>query len=354
MKKIVINTPAPYDVLISRGNLRDFGRVLGERFSCAKIAIIADERVFSLHGDALLSSLKGANIAACVFTFPAGEQSKSFTVLEQILGFLCENEITKSDALVAFGGGVCGDLVGFAASIYLRGVSFINVPTTLLAQVDSSVGGKNAINLDAGKNLAGTVYQPSLVFCDVDLLKTLPERELSCGIAECIKCAVIASPPLFELLSRGQSLENIEQVICACIEIKGAFVERDERDFGERRKLNFGHTAAHAIEKCSDFKISHGAAVAVGMCIAADYSAKIGFCEREVAAQIRRALVANALPISCEFSAAKLAAAALSDKKRRGDKISVILPKKIGNCEIVDIPTLELAQFFNDEEDSLI
>lgn len=354
MKTIVINTPKPYDVLIGRGNLLDFGQIFGERFPSSKIAIIADERVFSLHGKTLLSSLESTGRELCVFTLPSGEQSKSLDMLEQVLGFLCENEITKPDALIAFGGGVCGDLSGFAASVYLRGIALVNIPTTLLAQVDSSVGGKNAINLNAGKNLAGTVYQPSLVFCDVDLLKTLPKCELSCGIAECIKCGVIASKALFASLSCGRSLDDLEHIICECLKIKGSFVELDEQDFGARRKLNFGHTSAHAIEKCSNFKISHGEAVSIGMCIATDYAVKIGFCKSEVAAQIRCALIANTLPTACEFSGAELATAALSDKKRRGDKISVILPREIGNCEIVDIPTLKLEQFFNAEEERIL
>ena len=227
-----------------------------------------------------------------------------------------------------------GDLTGFAAATYLRGVDFVQVPTTLLAAVDSSVGGKTAIDLDAGKNLAGAFYQPSLVLCDLDTLNTLPENIFRDGCAEVIKYGVLYDKALFTHLEEKGLGFNREAVIARCVELKRDVVAQDEFDRGERQKLNLGHTVGHGIEACSGYKISHGSAVAAGMGIVNRAAAKLGICSQSCAEKIEAVIRAFGLPVNSEFSAKELYLCALSDKKRSGGTVNLILPEKIGFCRI--------------------
>ena len=245
--------------------------------------------------------------------------------------------ITRSDALVALGGGVCGDMAGFAASCYLRGIKFIQIPTTFLAAIDSSVGGKTAVNLDCGKNLMGAFYQPSLVICDIDTFKTLPDEVFADGIAEAVKYGVIFDKALFESVSRDKSLWNLTETVKRCVEIKADIVNADERDTGIRQLLNFGHTIGHAVEKNSDYEITHGHAVSIGMVIVA------GFVDNSIADEIAGVCIKHNLPVWCRYSAEQLFAVALSDKKRTGDYITLVVPEKIGKCVLKKIPASELA-----------
>ena len=262
-----------------------------------------------------------------------------------LLNTLAEMQITRTDLIVALGGGVVGDLAGFAAACFLRGIRFIQVPTTLLAAVDSSVGGKTAIDLDAGKNLAGAFWQPSLVLCDTDTLHTLPDEIFRDGCAEVIKYAILYDPNLFdELMADGLTFDQ-ESVITRCVEWKRKVVMEDEFDTGSRMKLNLGHTFGHGVEARSNFTISHGQGVSIGLAMAARASVKYNLCSDSCCKKILEILNHFHLPTDTIFSADELYDCTLSDKKRIGDTIRLIIPREIGNCEILPTPIEKLKSF---------
>jgi 3-dehydroquinate synthase len=269
---------------------------------------------------------------------PAGEASKCAANLLAFLNFLAQEQITRSDAVIAFGGGVVGDLGGLSASLYLRGIKYVQVPTTLLAAVDSSVGGKTAIDIPAGKNLVGSFYQPVLVCCDSALMDTLPADIYRDGCAEVIKYGMILDSALYEKLHTLPF--DREEVVARCVEIKRDVVQQDEFDNGIRGLLNFGHTFGHAIEKLSNFAVSHGEAVAKGMVIASRMAALMGMCN--VADELSALLVKYGFDISCAYSASEIFDSLLSDKKRRGGTISVVLPRSVGDCTLVALELDEL------------
>ena len=308
------------------------------------IAIVSDDTVDALYGKKLENSLEAVGYEPIKFVIPHGEASKSMENLGALLGFLADNHITRSDFLIALGGGVVGDLTGFAAAVYLRGIKFVQIPTTLLAAVDSSVGGKTAVNIPEGKNLVGSFHQPSLVICDYDTLDTLPADIFADGCAEVIKYGVIGDAPLFEKL-KSPIKPQIEDIIANCVANKRDIVNRDELDHGERRLLNLGHTVGHAIEICSGFEISHGSAVAIGMAIVARASAKSGICSSDVPLEIEKMLCDYSLPTSCKFSADELSAVAAGDKKRMGGIISFILPRAIGDSYVHDMRVEDIRDF---------
>lgn len=345
MKAVRVAASGEYDVIIGGGLLADAGRYIADVVSCRKAALVSDDTVFSLYGDALQKSLALSGIEPITFVFPHGERSKSLSVYGTLLGAMCDGELSGSDAVIALGGGVAGDLAGFAAATYRRGTAFIQIPTTLLAAVDSSVGGKTGINLDRGKNQAGAFYQPSLVLCDTDTLKTLPEREYKNGCAEIIKYAMIGGYGLFEELFDLPAHVQYEDVIAKCVAIKRDIVEKDERDTGIRRLLNFGHTVGHAIEVCSRYTVPHGEAVAVGMAVITSAAVRFGICSADVERALYEALGKYSLPRKTAFSAEELAAAAMSDKKIRGDSLTLIVPEDVGRCVMTDIPKVELAEW---------
>ena len=335
MRIVPVGGEHPYEVRIQRGLLNQLGEQLLEALPKVQtVAILTDETVGRLYGDKAEESLKEAGLRTCRFAFPGGEDNKSLNAWGRMVEFLAENRLTRSDCVVALGGGIPGDLAGFAAACYLRGVACVQVPTTLLAMVDSSVGGKMGLNLEEGKNLAGAFHQPSLVLCDPDTLSTLPQETLADGAAESIKYGVLGDRELFDLLQGGKWLSQAEWVIERCVAAKAALVEEDEHDTGSRQLLNLGHTFAHAIEKCSRYAISHGHAVAIGMVYAARLSCRLGLCQQEVEAAIRLANQQNGLPVSAPYGADELTAVALSDKKRMGDQMTFVLPSSIGACKL--------------------
>ncbi len=338
MEIIQVNASKEYEVIIGSGILPELGERCVSLFGKSRALIVTDSNVAPLWLDKAKSALESAGINTLEFIFPAGEDSKSKETLFELLEFAAENRITRSDLAVALGGGVTGDMTGLAASLYLRGIPFVQVPTTLLAAVDSSVGGKTAVNLKAGKNLMGAFYQPSLVLCDTDTLSTLPECEFANGMAEVIKYGVIFDKELFDKVCGGDVKSDIEKIIARCVELKRDVVAKDEFDNGERQLLNFGHTMAHSIEKCSNFEIAHGSAVAIGMVIAANASAKLGWSSEDCTAAIIEANKNNSLPVECDFSATDLADAALSDKKRTGGTINFVVPEAMGRCILKKIP----------------
>ncbi len=338
MEIIKVNASKEYEVVIGGGILQTLGERCLSLFGKSRAVIVTDSNVAPLWLDKVKASLAGVGIDTIDFIFPAGEESKSKETLFDFLEFAAENRITRGDFAVALGGGVTGDMTGLAASLYLRGIPFVQVPTTLLAAVDSSVGGKTAINLKAGKNLAGVFCQPSLVLCDTDTLSTLPDCEFANGMAEVIKYGVIFDKDLFDKVQGGDVKSDIEKIIARCVELKRDVVAKDEFDNGERQLLNFGHTMAHSIEKCSNFEIAHGSAVAIGMVIAAKASAKLGWSDEDCTDAIIKANKNNNLPVECDFSATDLADAALSDKKRSGGTINFVVPEVMGRCVLKKIP----------------
>ena len=284
-------------------------------------------------------SLKSAGFSVVSYVFPAGEESKNGQVFLDLLNFLAENRLTRSDLIVALGGGVVGDLAGFAAASYLRGVRFLQVPTTLLAAVDSSVGGKTAIDLPAGKNLAGAFCQPSLVLCDTDTLNSLPTDIFRDGCAEVIKYGVLYDPKLFAHLEEKGLAFDREAVVTRCVELKRDVVMEDEFDTGARMKLNLGHTVGHGVEAKSRFAISHGKAVAIGMAIVSRAS-NCGDTPRILAL-----LEKFGLPTRTDYSADDLFTYTLSDKKRSGGTVNLIIPRAIGDCDIVPTKVESLKSF---------
>jgi 3-dehydroquinate synthase len=345
MKIIEVKASKSYQVHIGSGILPTLGDRIKEVCSASKACIVSDSNVFPLHGAFAIESLKSAGFDVIHFIIPAGEESKNGSVYLELLNFLAENLLTRSDCLIALGGGVVGDLTGFAAATYLRSVAYIQVPTTLLAMVDSSVGGKTAIDLPAGKNLCGAFCQPKLVLCDIDTLNTLPEDIFRDGCAEVIKYGVLYDPALFaHLTDEGLSFRR-EEVIARCVELKRDVVMEDEFDTGARMKLNLGHTIGHGVEAQSHFGISHGKAVAIGMAIVARAAAKNGICSDDTAVQIISTIQAYGLPTETEYDSQSLYSSALSDKKRAGSTVSLIVPAAIGDCRIVPTPVSELKSF---------
>lgn len=342
MRSVTVKTSATYEVLIGSGLLQKAGEAVKKVISPCKAAIVTDSTVVHLYEETVRKSLTEAGFSVCTFVFPAGEASKNMHTLSHLLEFLAKEEMTRTDMIVALGGGVTGDLAGFGAAVYLRGISFVQIPTTFLAAIDSSVGGKTAVDLEAGKNLAGAFYQPKLVLCDTDVLQTLPEVVFADGIAEALKYGVLGDAALFEKIAGGDFRQDLEEIIETCVSMKRDVVEEDEFDTGKRQLLNLGHTFGHAIEQKSHFQMTHGHAVAIGMHLIAKAAEAKGIAEKGTAATIAKALEQNQLPKETEFSPAEVAEGTLRDKKRRGGTISFVFPKKIGACEIVKIPVEEV------------
>jgi len=343
MNIIPVNASRNYDVLIGNDLLRDIGRHLKNALNrTCKIAVISDSNVFPIYGKYVTEQLTGAGYQDIDFVFSDGGSSKNANTYLDILNFLAKNQITRSDAVLALGGGVTGDMTGFAAATYLRGIAYIQVPTTLLAMVDSSVGGKTAIDLPAGKNLVGAFCQPHLVLCDLNTLDTLPESVFCDGCAEVIKYGVLYDANLFDhLAEKGLSFDR-ESVISRCVELKRNVVAEDEFDTGARQKLNLGHTIGHGIEAQSDFTITHGQAVAIGMAIVAKAGCKT------IYGQLTSVLSKLKLPYSTVFTAKQLYSSALSDKKRSGGTVNLIIPEAIGKCSIVPMPITQLETFIEE------
>ena len=343
MKTICVNTSRKYDVKIGSGLLPLLGTEIASVCKPQTIAIISDSTVWALYGKIATESLENAGFKAVSFIFPAGEASKNGTTYLQALNFLAENQITRTDCIVALGGGVVGDLAGFTASTYLRGIPYIQVPTTLLAAVDSSVGGKTAIDLPAGKNLCGAFYQPRLVLCDTDTLSTLPEDIFRDGCAEVIKYGILYDPAMFSYLEATALAFDRETIIARCIELKRNVVMEDEFDTGARMRLNLGHTIGHGVEARSNFTVSHGKAVAIGMAIVTRSAKAYGICDENTENAILSLVEKFGLPLNTDCTADDIYTCALSDKKRTGGKVNLIIPERIGYCRIqpTEVDTLK-------------
>lgn len=345
METVNVNASKNYNIYIGSGLLDALGERIKNELGGGSAAIITDDNVNAIYGERAEKSLEKAGFRTVKFVFPHGEDSKSVSVYSEILNFLAENHITRTDTLVSLGGGIPGDMGGFAAATFLRGIKFVQVPTTLLSAVDSSVGGKTAVNLPYGKNLAGAFYQPDMVICDYSTLSTLPDEIFADGCAEVIKYGVIMDEPFFEFLKNNDIHENIEYVITKCVELKRDIVNEDEKETGVRAILNFGHTLAHAIEINSNFEISHGSAVAIGMVAAAKGAYKTGLSDVDLSDEIRYVLIKNHLPTDCPFGAEELYNVCCSDKKRSGETIKLIVPERQGKCVVKKVGLDFLLEF---------
>ncbi len=335
-----------YSVHIAAGLLGETGeRLRAIAPSALKAALITDDNVDALYASTVINSLEKAGIETVKYVLPHGEESKNGLSYLAILSFLAENGLSRSDVLLALGGGMVGDIAAFSAATYLRGIKYVQFPTSLLAMVDSSVGGKTAIDLPAGKNLAGAFCQPEMVLCDTDTLNSLPEDIFRDGCAEVLKYGILGDRELFEhLQEKGLDFDRA-YVIHASVGMKRDYVCADEFDKGVRRKLNLGHTVGHAVEKLSNFGLSHGKSVAIGTATVARAAAKAGYCSVKCAEEIVSALKKLALPTETGFETEQLMPVMLSDKKREGSVVNVIVPLGVGRCEIVPMTAAELKEF---------
>ena len=340
-QKITVRASGTYDILINKGGLSNIGQALKERFKSCTIAILSDDKVFPLYGKVVTDALKAAGFSTMSHIIPNGEQSKTLDNVTAFIDRMVQAQVTRTDMVLALGGGVVGDMAGFAAAIYLRGIPYIQVPTTLLATVDSSVGGKTAVDISSGKNLVGAFHQPALVYLDTETLSTLDPSVMRDGFAEVIKYGIILDSNLFNTVAMPDTFD-LASVIARCIEIKRDVVEQDEFDKGLRGLLNYGHTFGHAIEKLSGFTITHGSAVARGMVIAAKVAGIYGFTD--YTETIIKVIEDYGFETDCPYSADEMYSVILSDKKRSGTDITLVLPKQIGASTLERMPALQVLE----------
>ena len=334
-----------YEVIIGAGLLDDISDRIRQITAAKRCVVVSGENVFPLYGERVLSNLRDGGFDSYAIVFPSGEDTKCMQRYEELLNFLTSKKMTRSDCLIALGGGVTGDLTGFAAATYQRGIPYIQIPTTLLAAVDSSVGGKTAINLSAAKNQVGAFYQPKLVLCDTDCLKTLPPREMHAGFAEVIKYAILGDADLFDMLSEDN--HTFESIIEICVRMKADIVADDENDLGRRKLLNFGHTFGHAVESRSQYRLLHGEAVSIGMSMMSGAAVKMGYLDEESKNAVLNMLYRYQLPTETEFTADELYDTLLLDKKFSAGTITLIVPRAVGWCEMHPVTPKDLREWLD-------
>lgn len=346
MEIVKVKASRNYDICIGGGLLDKAGELIAAATASRHAAVITDDTVDALYGERVLKSLESAGFSAVKYAFPHGEASKNHTTLLGIYDFLAENGFTRSDMLIALGGGVVGDTTGFAAATYMRGIGFAQIATTLLAQVDSSVGGKTAVDIPAGKNLVGAFYQPEIVICDTDTLNTLTPEFFTDGMGEVVKYGMIKSAKLFDFLCENDIRGSIDEIVRQCVSIKAQVVDNDEREKGERMLLNFGHTLAHAIEKHYNYcGITHGCAVAVGMSVFTHIAERRGMCKAGVADRLDALLKKCGLPLTDEAPMELLYKYSLSDKKHLSSGMNIVICSDIGESGVVKMSVDEYADF---------
>lgn len=346
MRTVHVETGNPYDIFIERGIIENCGEYVRKLSNAQKVTVVTDTNVAPLYQWKVLNSLVKEGFQVTTHTFKAGEESKTLATIAEMYNTLADFKMTRKDIILALGGGVTGDMAGFAAASYLRGIDFIQVPTSLLAQVDSSVGGKTGVDLPHGKNLVGAFHQPIAVLIDPDTLNTLPDAYICDGMAEVIKYGCIKDAEFFENLQNENALDHIEDVIEKCVSIKRDVVSRDERESGERMLLNFGHTLGHAIEKIYDFKgISHGMAVAIGMVLISRAGEKQGVTESGTTERIIALCEKYGLPTSDKATFADMAESAKGDKKTAGGSINLVMLNKIGDSYTRKLELEKLEEF---------
>ena len=330
MLKLKVKTSTEYQITIDKG-LYNLGEAVNKFIKGEKVAIITDENVYAIYGDLIKDKLP--NKAVYTYVVPAGENSKSKEQYFNLLEKLCSDGFTRNDTVIAFGGGVIGDLSGFVASTYMRGITLIQIPTTILSVVDSSVGGKTAINLENGKNLVGSFYQPRAVYVNTEFLKTLPDKEIKSGFGEIIKYALLSKKVTLDLVKNGIS----EKLIYECLKIKRDIVSKDEKESSLRVLLNLGHTVGHAIESLSKYQISHGECVVKGLIYTLKISQKVFNLTQSQIDEINRIINCYDHDTSCEYSAEQIMNKVCFDKKGDGKAVKFILLKDVGNPKIVSL-----------------
>jgi 3-dehydroquinate synthase len=341
-KILKVNAYSKYQIVIANGLHTSVGELILKVSSPCKVAVITDDIVDSLYSNEIISSLTKNNFTVVKYVFPNGEGSKNLDTYAKIINFLAQNELTRTDIIVALGGGVVGDMAGFAAATYLRGIKYVQIPTTLLSQVDSSVGGKTAVDLSKGKNLVGAFKQPSLVLCDIDTLKTLPKEVYLDGLGEVCKYAVL-DKKVFNLL--GKDEYSLTDLIYLCLDYKRKIVQKDEFEKSKRKLLNLGHTIGHAIEKLGEYKIPHGVAVAMGLKIMLDGARNKGLLSATEYEKIISLINKLGLKMDCPFTKDEILSSIGSDKKRKGNKISLVVPYGVQKVRIVDIALDEVKEY---------
>jgi len=343
---VTVSASHSYDVIVERGILKHMGDYVKSVSGASTVVLVVGDIVGPLYADTVTRSIEEKGIRVLTYVLPHGEQAKCESQLFDLLEFMGDNDVTRSDLMIALGGGVTGDLTGCAASLFMRGMNYIQVPTTLLAAVDSSVGGKTAIDLKAGKNMAGAFKQPRLVICDTETLNTLPPEEFAAGMGEVIKYGVLCDPELFAFLETNDIREKIEEIIIRCITIKRNVVMADEFDTGARATLNLGHTLAHTIEKCSNFTVKHGHAVAIGLVAVAKCAWIAGLAEENCAPRIAALCEKSGLPTTTDIPLTDLVSEITRDKKRSGSSITLVIPRRIGECSLMKMDLAKAEEFY--------
>lgn len=348
MKKLTISTSTSYDIIIGRNLIELFVSNCKSKLTHKKLVIISDSNVWNLYGERLLSCINNGFIKVINFIITPGEQSKNLSTVTEIYSFLAENNVSKNDMLVSLGGGVVGDITGYVASTYMRGIKLIHIPTTLTSQVDSAIGGKTGVNLPNGKNLVGTFYNPELVLCDVDLLNSLDDNEISNGMAEVIKYYLIKDAGLYDLLKEDNIKPYLEHIVYQCAQIKKQFVETDPFDTNQRKTLNFGHSLGHSIEKIGNYsEISHGEAVGLGMLLITKFAVKNHIADQTVYSQLIDLLNKFDLNTSTNIPMAKIVQNIFLDKKVKGDIVDLIIVPEIGTSIIYPMKLSNIHEFFH-------
>lgn len=347
MKKLTVHVDKTYEIIIEKGIMQNCGSYIKKVSNAKKVCVITDSNVAALYLERVTASLEKEGYEVFSFIFKAGESSKTTATIVEMVEFLAKKGLTRKDLVVALGGGVCGDMAGFAAAIYLRGIDFVQIPTTLLSQVDSSVGGKTGVDLPQGKNLCGAFHQPVLVLIDPLALHTLSDHYFSDGMGEVIKAGCIKSAKLFEKIENKDVKENIEEIIFECVDIKRSVVERDEKEQGERALLNFGHTIGHSIEKLHHFSgVSHGEAVGIGMLMISEIGERAGLTEQGTADRIKAVLEKYNMKTSDDHSAENIIEAMQHDKKKTSIGINFVMLKAIGDSFIYPVENEKINKLF--------
>ena len=348
MKKVEVHASTPYDVLIGSGLSAKIGEYLLDLGRSGKVMIVSDTHVAPLYAEGVADELVYRGFEPSIFTFDAGEESKNLKTYTDLLAFLAEEGFTRTDTVLALGGGVVGDLAGFAAATYMRGIHFVNMPTSLLAAIDSSVGGKTAVDLPQGKNLVGAFYQPELVLFDTDFMKSLPYDEIRNGLGEGVKYAVLEGGEIFDILSSGLTSENLEDFIALSVDAKRRIVEADEKEGGLRKLLNLGHTVAHAVETLTEFVVPHGVAVAYGVRVMARLACDRGELAEEEFFKIEELLLENDLALELN-PIEELIPFFSADKKKAGKTLTLVTIAGIGDCRLTDVDIEDVPHYFGVE-----
>lgn len=348
MKAVKVSTGRPYDILIERGLINKCGELVRSVTKATKAVVVTDSNVEKIYAEKVMASLKNNDFDVELFVFEASEQSKTLDTIAKMYECFADFRMSRKDIVVALGGGVTGDMAGFAAATYMRGIEFVQIPTSLLAQVDSSVGGKTGVDIPQGKNLVGAFWQPDMVIIDPDTLSTLPQHFINDGMAEVIKYGCIMDKKLFATLENNNAMDIIEDIIFTCVSIKRDVVNADERESGIRMLLNFGHTLGHSLEKIYNFNgLSHGQAVAIGMVMITKATDKAGITPEGTAEKIEKLCLKYNLPVSDKASVKEIAETCATDKKAGNNGVHLVLLKEIGSAFTQKTELADLESFIS-------